>query len=105
MAHEYDQKIKRPENLNNEEFMSRRYSAITENETVQRRGSEAQYLGRRNKALRKMHSGQKEQDAAILSAIHDEDRMSADNWSIGAKHRIRNTSYIPAKQVAMTIHE
>ena len=103
MAETYDQELAKPNFSNDEELMEKRYSAIVENQTVQRRGSEHQYMGRRNKALKAMRNNKNaEQDATILAAMHEE-HMSADNWSQGAKHRVRNTSYVPAKQVAMTI--
>ena len=106
MADEYDQPIKKPNfGIDNDELLEKRYSAIVENQTVQRRGSEHQYMGRRNKALRAMRKqNNTEQDATILAAMHAE-HMAADNWSQGVQHSVRNNTatYIPAKEVAMTI--
>eukprot|EP01084_Bolivina_argentea_P192891 331036_1 len=93
----YEQTIAKPKH-DNEDFLTRRYSQIAENRTVQRRGSEYQYMDRRNRALKHQQKHHTEQDATILNAMHEE-QLNADGWSHGKKKNVGTRS---AHKIAMT---
>ena len=96
-----------PRNPEDRDFFKKRFSIISENKSVRSVGSEEEYLGRRDHIFQNMNL-QKEQDAAILSAMSQEREYEDpdSNWSQGSVHRIRKASFRKRapKQIAMTIN-